>query len=340
MRQAVYAGDKVFELRDVPVPEPGEGEVLVKVDYCGICGTDVHGFMYDTVPAGTVLGHEFTGHIAELGKGVTGWRIGDPVVAGGGVAPAGTPNPVDDEPRFNFRTMGWTAMTSFDGAYAEYTVMESWKPLRRPEGVSAVAGAMAEPLTTAIDAVRPSGIRLGDAVGVLGAGPIGLFCMQAARLSGATNVIVSEPAPARANAAKALGADAVIDPTQKDVEAEMAALTGGIGPDVVFECAGTKDTLHQALCTVRKGGRVALVALSWEPNEVLPVDWISRDVQLVTSLQHHPRHWNIALDLLERGLVRTEPMLTDGSIVPLSEIQGAFDGLQEPTDEIKMLVRP
>ena len=84
MKQAVYAGDKVFELRDVPVPEPGEGEVLVKVDYCGICGTDVHGFMYDTVPAGTVLGHEFTGHIAELGKGVTGWRIGDPVVAGGG----------------------------------------------------------------------------------------------------------------------------------------------------------------------------------------------------------------------------------------------------------------
>ena len=340
MKQAVYAGDKVFEIRDVPVPEPGEGEVLVKVDYCGICGTDVHGFMYDTVPAGTVLGHEFTGQIAGLGKGVTGWRIGDPVVAGGGVAPPGSPNPIDDEPRFNFRTMGWTAMTSFDGAYAEYTVMESWKPLPRPEGISAIAGAMAEPLTTAIDAVRPSGIRLGDAVGVLGAGPIGLFCMQAARLAGATTVLVSEPAPARAEAARVLGADAVIDPTQKDVEAEMAALTGGLGPDVVFECAGAKDSLHQALCTVRKGGRVALVALSWEPNEVLPVDWISRDVQLVTSLQHHPRHWNIALDLLDRGLVRTEPMLADGSIVPLSGIQDAFVGLQEPTDEIKMLVRP
>ena len=139
------------------MPVPGEGEVLVKVDYCGICGTDVHGFMYDTVPAGTVLGHEFTGQIAGLGKGVTGWRIGDQVVAGGGVAPPGSPNPIDDEPRFNFRTMGWTAMTSFDGAYAEYTVMESWKPLPKPEGISAIAGAMAEPLTTAIDACAPFG---------------------------------------------------------------------------------------------------------------------------------------------------------------------------------------
>lgn len=340
MKQAVYTGNKQFELRDTPIPEPGPGEVLVKVDYCGICGTDVHGFMYDTVPSGTVLGHEFTGEIVALGKGVTNWRIGDPVVAGGGTAPAGTPDAIGDEPRFNFRTMGWTAMTSSDGAYAEYTVMEAWKPLRRPAGVSAMAGAMAEPLTTAIDAVRPSGIKLGDTVGVLGGGPIGLFCMQAARAAGASTVIVSEPAPARAAAALALGADAVIDPTDKDVETEMVALTDGLGPDVVFECAGAAGTLQQALSTVRKGGRVALVALSWEPNMVLPVDWITRDIELVTSLQHYPRHWKIALDLLDRGLVRTEPMLTGDSVIPLAGIQQAFEGLQHPTDEIKLLIQP
>ena len=340
MRQAVYAGGKRFEIRDVPVPEPGPGEVLVEVEYCGICGTDVHGFMYDTVPAGTVLGHEFTGRIAAVGEGAGDWRVGDPVVAGGGTPPPGTPDPIDDEPRFNFRTMGWTAMTAFDGAYAEYTVMEAWRPLRRPEGVSAAAGALAEPLTTAIDAVRPAGIRLGDSVGILGAGPIGLLCLQAARLAGATKVIVSEPAPARAAAARALGADAVIDPVASDVEAEMVALTDGLGPDVVFECAGARDTLHQALCTVRRGGRVALVALSWEPNEVLPVDWISRDIQLVTSLQHHPRHWRIGLDLLARGLVRTGPMLAGESVIALDDIQSAFVGLQSPSDEIKLLVRP
>ncbi len=340
MKQAVYAGGKRFEIRDVPVPEPGPGQVLVEIEYCGICGTDVHGFMYDTVPAGTVLGHEFTGRIAAVGEGAGDWRVGDPVVAGGGTPPPGARDPIDDEPRFNFRTMGWTAMTAFDGAYAEYTVMDAWKPLRRPEGVSAIAGALAEPLTTALDAVRPAGIRLGDSVGILGAGPIGLLCMQAARLAGATTVIVSEPAPARARAATALGADAVIDPTSADAEAEMVALTDGLGPDVVFECAGARDTLNQALCTVRRGGRVALVALSWEPNEVLPVDWISRDIQLVTSLQHHPRHWRIALDLLARGLVRTEPMLTGESVIALDDIQSAFVGLQSPTDEIKLLVRP
>ena len=257
MKQAVYAGDKKFEIRDVPVPVPGVGEVLIKVDYCGICGTDVHGFMYDTVPPGTVLGHEFSGEIAGLGEGVTNWRLGDPVVAGGGKAPPGTPDPIDDEPRFNFRTMGWAAMTSFDGAYAEYTVMEAWNPLRRPDNVSAVAAAMAEPLTTAIDAVRSAGIKLGDEVAVLGGGPIGLFCMQAARAAGASKVILSEPAPARAAAALALGADAVIDPRTTNVEAEMVALTGGLGPDVIFECAGADGTLQQALSTVRKGGRIA-----------------------------------------------------------------------------------
>ena len=203
-----------------------------------------------------------------------------------------------------------------------------------------MAGAMAEPLTTAIDAVRPSGIKLGDTVGVLGGGPIGLFCMQAARAAGASKVIMSEPAPARAAAARALGADAVIDPTEQDVETEMVALTGGLGPDVIFECAGAKGTLQQALSTVRKGGRVALVALSWEPNMVLPVDWITRDIDLVTSLQHYSRHWEIALDLLARGLIRTEPMVPEGGVIPLSDIQSAFDGLQHPTDEIKVLITP
>ena len=340
MRQAVYQGGGRFEIRDVPTPEPGPGEVLVEVEYCGICGTDVHGVMFDTVPPGSVLGHEFTGTIAAVGAGAGDWRVGDPVVGGGGTPPPGATDPFADDPRFNFRTMGWAATTVYDGAYAEYTMMEAWKPVRRPEGLSAADAAFAEPLTTAIGAVRQSGIRLGDSVGVLGAGPIGLLCMQAARLAGASEVIVSEPAPARAAAARALGADSVVDPTEVDAEEAMVELTGGLGPDLVFECAGARDTLHQALSIVRRGGRVALVALCWEPTEVLPVDWISRDIQLVTSLWHHPRHWAIALDLLSRGLVRTGPMLAAGSEVSLDGIQEAFDGLMSPTGEIKLLVRP
>ena len=85
---------------------------------------------------------------------------------------------------------------------------------------------------------------------------------------------------------------------------------------------------------------MALVALSWEPNMVLPVDWITRDIDLVTSLQHYSRHWEIALDLLATGAVRTEPMVPEGAIIPLSDIQSAFDGLQNPTDEIKILITP
>ena len=163
---------------------------------------------------------------------------------------------------------------------------------------------MCEPTASAVHAVRLSQMRLGDTVVVLGAGPIGLLCMQAARAAGASKVIVSEPALVRAEAARKLGAYAVVNPIEEDAVERVVELTDGRGPDVVFECAGAKGTLDQALNMVRRNGQVVLVAIVWEETGVLPPDWMGREVNLQTVFGLRPEDWRISLELMQSGQVR------------------------------------
>ena len=340
MRAAVYMGGRRFEIRDLPVPEPGPGNVLVKVKYCGICGTDVHTFMYDVSPPGSRWGHEYSGTIAEIGEGVDGWSVGDRVIGGGGEPPKDYVDPFGSDPRFNYRAMGPGRAPMWARGYAEYVEMEAWRPIPIPDGVSDKAAAMVEPLATAVHAVRRSALKIGDEVAVLGAGPIGLFTMQVARAAGASRVLVAEPAPARAAAAAALGADAVVDPTETDLEASLADLTGGLGPDVVFECAGARGTLDEALASARKGGNIVLVSLAWEETGLNPVDWIARELSFTTSFVYEPEDWRIGLDLIRKGDVRVEPMLAKGAIIGLDDLQATFERLMAPTADIKVLLAP
>ena len=337
MKAAVYKGNQRFEVEEIPTPTPGPGQLLVKVSYCGICGTDVHAFLYDAVAPGTVMGHEYCGAIVKLGPGVSGWKEGDRVVAGGGMPPPGK-GAAAKGPRFSFQTDLYAARPLM--AYAEYVLMEEWQPLRVPEGVSDEAAAVCEPTKDAVHAVRASNLRLGDSVAIVGAGPIGLLCLQAAKAAGAGTVFVSEPAPARSEAALGLGADAVIDPSIEDVVSLMVSLTGGLGPHVVFECAAAKPTLDQALSMARVGGEVVLVSLAWEPTSVLTVDWVGRQVKLVSSAGSTPEDWRISMELIRSGAIKTEPLVSDDAIIPLDDIQGAFESLVRPTTQIKMLVKP
>ncbi|MBM3943947.1 MAG: zinc-binding dehydrogenase [SAR202 cluster bacterium] len=339
MRAAVYQGNQKLEIKDVPVPPTGLGQILVKVSHSAICGTDVHGFMYDVVPKGQIMGHEYSGTVVEVGKGVTQWKKGDRVAGGGGTPPPGVPSFIITHPRFNFRKQGWNSQPPWAMAYAEYVQMEAWQALGIPNEVSDVAASMAEPLAAAVHAVRRSGLKIGDSVAVFGAGPLGLFSAQVAKAAGAAPVVAIEPAPARREAAGKVGADAVIDPSKQDVETELTKLTGGKGPQIVFECAGAKSTLHQAMESVRFGGRVVLVALSWEPQPVVPVDFITRDVELTTTFAHGTDDWLVGFDLIKKGKVNTDALLTKDGIIPLEKIQETFLRLTKPTDEIKVVVK-
>ena len=338
MKAAVYKGKQRLEIEDIPTPEPEPGQVLVRVKYCAICGTDVHAFLYDIAPPGTVMGHEYCGTVVQAGSDVTRWKEGDRIVGGGGTPPQGQLTGVRTDPRFNYRTMGFAG--GRQRAYAEYVLMEEWEPIPLPDGVSDEEAALCEPCSVTVHAVRLSQLKLGDSVAVLGAGPIGLFCLQTAKAAGASAVFVSEPAPARAEAAKQLGADAVIDPTKEDVIERIVSLTGGVGPDVVFECAAAKNTLDQAFNLVKRDGEVVLIALAWEPTAVLPVDWAAREVKFRASFGSRPEDWRISLDLIKSGKVKMGPMVSGTSFISLGDIQGAFDELVQPSTQLQMVVQP
>ncbi len=341
MKAAVYKGERRLEVEDVPTPTAGAGQVVIRVRYCAVCGTDVHAFMYDVAPPGTVMGHEYCGVVTEVGEGVSRWQVGDRVVGGGGNPPPGvTAAGARSDPRFNYRTMGFPENARMR-AYAEYVLLEDWEPVPIPEGVSDEEAALAEPCAVTVRAVRLSQIKLGDAVLVMGAGPIGLFCMQTARAAGATAVFVSEPAPARAEAARRLGADAVINPLTENVEARVVELTGGKGPDIVFECAAVPNpsTLDQALNIVARGGQVVLVAIAWEPTPLVTPDWMAREVKLQASFGTQPEDWRVALDLIKAGRVSVEHLLSDTNFLPLDDIQAAFESLMKPSTQLQMVVR-
>ncbi len=337
MRAAVYQGAQRFEIRDIDRPSPRPHQVLVRVAQSAICGTDVHAFMYDLAPPGHVLGHEIAGRIAELGADVEGWAVGDRVVAGGGDPPPdANRGAFYTDPRFNYRTMGFAG--SRTGGYAEYMLCEAWSLQAIPDAVPDAVAALTEPCSVAVRAVRRSAVKLGDTVGVIGAGPIGLLCMQAARAAGATRLLVSEPAPARAQLARDLGAAAVVNPRAEDVVERFLDLTGGLGPDVIFDCAGMGNTLDQALVAVRRRGQVVLVAVPWEPMPLQPADWMAREVDLRVTFGGDPSDWRAALDLLASGRISGEALISDASSIRLDDIQATFEALMQPSSQVQVVV--
>ena len=337
MRAAVYKSKQNLVVEEIPTPEPQSDEVQIKISHSAICGTDVHVYLYDIAPPDTVLGHEFAGEISKVGSDVTRFKVGDRVIGLGGTPPPGKESPLRRQDQYNYRLEGITNTRT--RGYAEYTVAKEWEPLRLPDQVSNLEGALAEPCAIVTRAVRLSNQKLGDTVAVLGAGPIGLLCLQAAKAAGATKVIVSEPSEARRSVALELGADAVVDPTSQDPVKAIIELTDGAGPHVVYECAAAKPTLHDALDMVRRKGNVMLVPLAWEDVPLLPVDWAGKEIQLNTTFASEPYDFKVAVDLIASKKFVLEPLLSDTDTIELKDIQEAFELLIKPSNQIQMVIK-
>ena len=334
MKAAIYKGKQKFVIDEVSTPVPGPTQVLIKVKFSAICGTDVHRWLYDTASPGKIFGHEFSGVVCSVGSEVKRLKEGDRVIGGGGQPPIGKAKPSSVDPRFNFRFH-----SDLLGAFAEYVILEDWQPLIIPNGVSDEAAALCEPCSIAVRGVRQSDMKIGDTVAVIGAGPIGMFTLQAALAAGAASVIVSDPVEVRRNASLKMGASHVIDPTTEDIVSTMVELSGGIGPDVVFDCAGWGSTLDESLTMVRREGQVVLIALSWEPILVQPVDWVGREVKMKAAYGSRPEDWSTAVNLIRDGRIQTDPMIDESDFVDLDDIQQAFENLVSPSTQLQMIVR-
>jgi threonine dehydrogenase-like Zn-dependent dehydrogenase len=289
MKAAVFKEKNLLVVEDVPDPKPADDEVLLKVSYSAICGSDLHRYCYGMMLPGTIMGHEFSGVIAGVGKNVRDLKVGDRVTRCGGKV-----NPGRDLPNFpiRFSAKERGLFPQRPGAYAEYLTTPANMVMKIPAALSELEASLIEPLTVAVHMVRMSNIRLGDRAVVLGAGPIGLFTQQCAGLAGAGKVFVSESNPNRLKFASELGATQVFDPARINLVKEAVRLTE-IGADVAYECAGAKPTLQQALELVKWGGKVMVVALAWEPVDCFPVDWVGREVELKSCYAHLNHEWLI-----------------------------------------------
>jgi 2-desacetyl-2-hydroxyethyl bacteriochlorophyllide A dehydrogenase len=331
MRAAVLEGNDGFVVRDAPEPVLDEGDVLIRVRYCGICGSDLHTYV-DRIPAR--YGHEYSGDIAAIGPGVSDWKVGDRVAAEPTQACGRCPWCLRGEP--NLCEVFYVAWAESATGFATFTKAHVSQIHALPPVVSYEEGALTEPAAVALHAVRLSGIVAGDTVAVLGLGPIGQLVARLAVLSGATAVYATEASPARIELARR-AVDEVIDVGTSDPVARVIELTDGRGPDVVFECAGAISSTQQAVAMARKGGTIVIAGVCMQPVETLICNIALRELTVRGSMIFHPADYTSALELIERKKLDVAPLVTD--VFPLDSINDAFQKAVRG-EGCKILVKP
>jgi (R,R)-butanediol dehydrogenase/meso-butanediol dehydrogenase/diacetyl reductase len=319
---------------DQPDPRPGMGEVVIRVDACGICGSDLH--LSDAYPMpGLVLGHEFCGTVAEVGTGVDDRRVGDRVTALS-LAPCGR-CPACASGRV--RKCERVEMIGIErpGAYAEYVVVNARDTFLLPEALDHRHGALIEPLAVALHSVRRAGMRAGEDALVLGGGPVGLAVALWLRALGAREVVVSDPVATRRALAEQLGATATVDPTDSDVGDTFAALTGR-RPSLVVECVGVPGLLQHATDVAAVDATVVVAGVCMAPDIITPLTAMTKELDVRFAFYYELRDYLTAIDLIARGRIDPLPLVT--SEVTLDDAPRAFAELKHPSDECKVLITP
>jgi (R,R)-butanediol dehydrogenase/meso-butanediol dehydrogenase/diacetyl reductase len=334
LKVAYLKGPKKLVVQDVSEPTPKPGQVIVKVKYCGICGSDLHA--YETCMYSGIIGHEFSGDIESIGESVKGWKVGDRVTANPNIGCGTCYYCKRGETNLCMKllTIGETA----PGAFAERVPVRA-DLLRRLNTMSYEEGALIEPLSTLVRANKYS-VKSGDTVLVMGAGTIGLFALQCAKRYGAKRVCVTEVSKLRAQVAKKLGADQVFNPEEVNVGQKMNELSNGIGPDVVLECIGKPETIRGAETIVRKGGIAMIIGVSTVDVPTNYLGMLIHETAVKGIYAYSIQDFEEAAQLIERKQVNTSPIVTDR--IGLSEIvERGFEELLKPEkNHIKILVDP
>ena len=264
LKAAVFYGPKNVKIEEVKKPKPGPGEILVKTSVALTCGTDLKTYLrgHPAIRPPIIMGHEYAGVVEEVGQGVDWVKPGDKVVTVVS-APCGHCT-YCKLGRFNMCEHLWDEILGFsiNGAYAEYVRVPPriarFGLYHIPENVSFEEAALLEPLSCVVRGCRLANIEIGDAVAIIGAGPIGLMHLMLAKLSGARKLIMIDISEDRLKFAKEFGADITINPRNENIIERVKEETEGLGADVVIEAVGKPETWEQTLSLARKGGTILL----------------------------------------------------------------------------------
>ena len=333
MRAAYLVEPGRFELREVARPEPGPDEALIRIARTGICGTDIHIFHgnYSAEHLPMIPGHEFTGHVAELGSSVTGLAIGQPVVVdtniGCGRCYWCRRNEILNCPEM--RQMG----IHMNGGFAEYISVPARLAIPASKDVPTEILALTEPLACVVRAARKAKVSFGQSVVVMGAGPIGNLHVQLLRTIGAAPIIASDISADRREMALRCGADAVAAPDA--LHATVMEMTDGRGADIVIESVGIPALYAEAQTLMRTGGHLAAFGITG-PDETLSLDILTtilRENSVKGSVAGMGEDMHDALTLLTHGRISSE--LFTGVEYPLERIQEAFDSFADRPQDLK-----
>lgn len=349
MNAVVMTAAAKYGVQAVQVPEPGYKEVLVQIKAVSICGSDPKVFSggYETIgwpPAYPFIpGHEFSGVVAALGEGVSEFQVGDRVA---GEAHCGC-GACDNckrglynlclsygKPQAGHRHYGFT----YQGAYAEYNAYNVKALAKLPDAVSFEEGSLADTAGTALQAVRLTGVVPGGYSLVIGPGPIGIFAMQIAKAMGSKTIMVGRGA--RLALAGKLGADFLVNyESCDDIVGQVREITGGLGVDQAYECAGSDAAMKQCVLAAKKNGQVALVALPTTDDHPIPTKTLVMNQIHLHGSRANPNCSKEVLELMERGAINARDMITH--TLPLEQFERAMEIFTKRLDgAMKVVVCP
>ncbi len=339
--EAILVTPKHFEIQEAPMPEPKENEILMKVEYVGMCGSDIHGFEFGPFippkdPNQKIgLGHEVAGEVVGIGSKVTKFKVGDKVLIEPGV-------PDDSceycrEGRYNIcpDVDFMATQPNYKGALTQYmTHPEEWT-FHVPEGMSTMEAALVEPAAVGMHAAILGEARLGKSIVILGAGTIGLMVLQACVSLGATDITVVDVMQNRLDLAKKFGAKRVINGKEENAVEVLRSpeLYGTHGVELIFECAGAEFTAKQAVELVARGGRIMMVGTQSGP---VPIDFlkINREVIIQTSFRYC-NNYPQTIEAIASGKFNVKDMVTH--IYDYKDVQQAFMDAIDPVKKADMI---
>ncbi|MCX5868340.1 MAG: alcohol dehydrogenase catalytic domain-containing protein [Proteobacteria bacterium] len=335
MKAALVRSGENFEIVELPLPAPGPGEVLIKVAYCGICGSDIHLLQTGLLPSDCIIGHEISGWVYACGEGVEGWEKGTPVVI----------LPMDSCYQCRSCKAGHPQICSNGihrsyglgvnpGGFSEYMLAKTSMLFRIPENLDLKTAALAEPLAVAIHGVDMLGAKSGDLALVIGAGPIGIFSTYALKAKGVSDLYVSEPDRYRAGKAGAVGVKAVIDPAES-MPGSIIPERSGRHPDFVLDCAGTESSISESASVVGHRGLVLVLGVMMGQAYLMPLICFAKEVRIYFSFGYTRKDYDEGLNLLMKKFV--DPRVAISDVLPLQEIGKAFQMLHGP-GHMKVLI--
>ncbi len=339
MKAAVWHGGKDIRIEEVPKPKIGTDEVLVKVKAAGICGSELHAFegtsQRRTPPL--VMGHEFAGEVAEVGKDVKNIKLGervtvDPLKRCGVCAPCvrGQGNVCRNVKLFGLHV---------SGAFAEYVAVPALNCYVLPDHVSFEEGAMTEPLSVGLRAVNNTDVKLGDTVVVIGAGIIGLSILQAAKAAGAGRLVVTDVVDYRLDFAKTLGADVAVNSKTEDAAKKIMELTDGSGADTVFEAVGLEATVQQGLDMLAIGGKLTIVGMMSKTMTLNVLSIVSRELQVRGSYAYAVDDFRRGFSYIVNRKIDVKPLITN--VLPLEKTREGFEMMHEKKgNPLKIIIKP